>query len=174
MKSHFVKKHAQSARATLNTALFSIALAGALLLNGPSFAQYAQTQYKAPPPSPPQADRQDPAAVPAPSPVPAPSAVSPSASDWRAARLIGATMTDTLGNSIGTVQDIVIDGDGKVVAVLVSVGGFLGLGETTVAIGLRHLTISSFDEEHLDVKTSLSREAIEQAARLDAETPPVP
>jgi sporulation protein YlmC with PRC-barrel domain len=84
-------------------------------------------------------------------------------------------MTDTLGNSIGTVQDIVIDGDGKVVAVLVSVGGFLGLGETTVAIGLRHLTISSFDAEHLDVKTSLSREAIEQAARLDAEAqPPVP
>jgi sporulation protein YlmC with PRC-barrel domain len=88
-------------------------------------------------------------------------------SDWRASKLIGATMTNVLNESVGTVEDVVIDADGKVVAVLVSVGGFLGLGETTVAIGLRHLIISHVDVDQLEVKTSLSRKAIEQAAAAD-------
>ena len=87
--------------------------------------------------------------------------------DWRASKLIGTTMTNVLGESVGRVEDVVIDGDGKVVAVLVSVGGFLGLGETSVAIGLRHLVITPADADNLEVKTSLSRRAIEQAARLE-------
>jgi sporulation protein YlmC with PRC-barrel domain len=89
------------------------------------------------------------------------------ASDWRASQLIGTTMTNILDESIGKVEDVVIDSDGKVVAVLVGVGGFLGLGETTVAIGLRHLVISHADTDRLEVKTSLSRKAIEQAATID-------
>jgi sporulation protein YlmC with PRC-barrel domain len=148
--------------------VFSIA-ALSLLAGGaacPSIAQYSQTQHKAPPP---QAEQTAPA--PAVTPVPPPG--SQTNSDWRAGKLIGATMSDTLGNSIGKVEDIVIDADGKVVAVLVSVGGFLGLGETTVAIGLRHLVINPFDPDHLDVRTSLSREAIEQAARFDPHESPV-
>ncbi len=76
-------------------------------------------------------------------------------------------MTNILDESIGKVEDVVIDSDGKVVAVLVGVGGFLGLGETTVAIGLRHLVISHADTDRLEVKTSLSRKAIEQAATID-------
>jgi len=88
-------------------------------------------------------------------------------SDWRASKLIGTTMTNMLDESVGTVQDIVIDADGKVVAAIVGVGGFLGLGETTVAIGLRHLVITHTDGDQLAVKTSLSRKAIEQAATLE-------
>jgi sporulation protein YlmC with PRC-barrel domain len=86
---------------------------------------------------------------------------------WRAGRLIGTTMSNMLGESVGRVEDVVIDSDGKVVAVMVGVGGFLGLGETPVAIGFEHLIVSQADADHLEVKTSLSRKAIEQAASLD-------
>lgn len=104
-----------------------------------------------------------------------PAAVEPNAvpnavtGDWRASQLIGTTMTNVLGETVGSVEDVVIDSDGKVVAVLVKVGGFLGLGESTVAIGLRHLVITRTDADQLEVKTSLSRKAIEQAANLDPE-----
>lgn len=98
--------------------------------------------------------------------------------DWRASRVIGTTMTNLLDESVGKVEDIVIDSDGKVVAVMVGVGGFLGLGETSVAIGLRHLVITQPDPDHLEVKTSLTRRAIEQAASLDpqetGDNPPAP
>lgn len=96
----------------------------------------------------------------------APAPLSGTTSDWRASQLIGATMTNVIGDSVGTVEDVVIDADGKVVAVMVGVGGFLGLGETSVAIGLRHLSITHVDLDQLEVKTSLSRKAIEQAAAL--------
>jgi len=103
----------------------------------------------------------------APEIAPGPPALPGTTTDWRASKLIGTTMTNVLNESIGTVDDVVIDSDGKVVAVLVNVGGFLGLGETPVAIGLRHLVITQPDPDHLEVKTSLTRGAIEQAASLD-------
>jgi hypothetical protein len=145
----------------LAVSFLSVQLASVAALNASSFAQYAQ--YKTPPR---QSEQRSPATPPAP--------YTRSMGDWRAGKLIGATLTDTLGNSIGTVQDIVIDGDGKVVAVLVSVGGVLGLGESVVPIALRHLTISSLDAETLEVKTSLSREAIEHSAQFGAEGQPAP
>jgi sporulation protein YlmC with PRC-barrel domain len=110
----------------------------------------------------------------APEVAPGPPAIPGTTTDWRAGKLIGTTMTNILGASIGKVEDVVIDKDGKVVAVMVSVGGFLGIGESPVAIGMRHLVITQLEPDHLEVKTSLSREAIEQAATVDLqEEPPV-
>jgi sporulation protein YlmC with PRC-barrel domain len=160
MNAQIMNACARPARVlSLAASFIWIQLVCVAVLNASSFAQSAQ--YKAPPR---QSEQRNPALPPAP--------LARSMSDWRAGKLIGATLTDTLGNSIGTIQDIVIDGDGKVVAVLVSVGGVLGLGESVVPIALRHLTISSFDAETLEVKTSLSREAIEQSAQFGAEGPP--
>ncbi|MBN8913166.1 MAG: PRC-barrel domain-containing protein [Rhizobiales bacterium] len=102
--------------------------------------------------------------------VPGPATGAAIAGQWRASRLIGSTITNMLGESIGRVEDVVIDGDGKVVAVMVGVGGFLGLGETPVAIGFNHLIVSQVDADHPEIKTSLSRQAIEQAAQLGADS----
>ena len=45
------------------------------------------------------------------------------------ADVIGAT-----GESIGKVDDVLMDGEGRVLAIIVGVGGFLGIGERDVAI----------------------------------------
>lgn len=130
----------------------------ALALAAGSSAAWGQT----PPPRPPdaaQTEGKDLSVLPLPD--------TGTTNDWRASQLIGTTMTNILDEQIGKVEDVVIDADGKVVAVLVGVGGFLGLGETSVAIGLRHLVIAHTDVEQLEVKTSLSRRAIEQAASLE-------
>ena len=78
-------------------------------------------------------------------------------------------MTTTLDEPIGTVRDVVLDGDGKLVALTVGVGGFLGLGETPIPIELRHLVIahSETDPDRIEVKTSLSKNAIDKAATID-------
>lgn len=96
-------------------------------------------------------------------------------SQWDASRLIGATVTSTLDETIGTIKDVVLDADGKLIAVTVGVGGFLGLGETPIPIELRHLVIaqSETDPDRIEVKTSLSKNAIDKAVALDpAESPP--
>lgn len=94
-----------------------------------------------------------------------PGAATPGA--WRASQLLGQTLTTGLNQSVGTIDDIVIDGDGKVAAVLVGVGGFLGMGERLVPIALRHLVITPREGGQISVETSLTREAINQAATLD-------
>ncbi|HRN83422.1 MAG TPA: PRC-barrel domain-containing protein [Hyphomicrobium sp.] len=93
---------------------------------------------------------------------------------WRATQLIGQTVTTALNQSVGTVSDIVIEPDGKVAAVLVTIGGFLGIGERSVPIALRHLVITAGDGSQISVQTSLSREAIDQAATHDPLASPLP
>ena len=54
-----------------------------------------------------------------------------------ASSLMGASVynsTDDKAETIGSVNDLVMDKDGKVVSVVVGVGGFLGIGTKNVAI----------------------------------------
>jgi len=54
--------------------------------------------------------------------------------------------------NIGSVKDLIIDESGQVVAIVVGVGGFLGMGEKDVAIGWDHVTKSgAADEQKLRV-----------------------
>ncbi|WP_372988219.1 PRC-barrel domain-containing protein [Marinobacter sp.] len=60
----------------------------------------------------------------------------------RASDLIGAKVTTSNDENVGAVSELIIDKDGQVVAVIVGVGGFLGLGEKDVAIGWDQVTKS--------------------------------
>ena len=48
--------------------------------------------------------------------------------------LIGLTLRNTANESIGDIDDVIVDRDGRVREVVVGVGGFLGIGEHKVAI----------------------------------------
>ena len=50
------------------------------------------------------------------------------------------------GEEIGEIEEVLADGSGKPVAVAAEVGGFLGVGEKAVTIGLDQLRL---DGEHL-------------------------
>jgi hypothetical protein len=55
-------------------------------------------------------------------------------SDWVTSALIGRTVTNAQGESLGDINDIIIDEQGHVVAVIIGVGGFLGIGEKDVGV----------------------------------------
>jgi sporulation protein YlmC with PRC-barrel domain len=57
----------------------------------------------------------------------------------RASQMIGSTVYDVQNQNIGSVKDIVLDRDGKVSAVVVDVGAFLGVGGKNVAVALNDL-----------------------------------
>ena len=91
-------------------------------------------------------------------------AVSPSLNinrDWRTSKLIGAKVTNMQEQSVGTVNDVILDNDGKVVSVLISTGGFLGLGEKRVAVAFKDLLISRAEDGDPIVKVTLSKQALE-------------
>ncbi len=64
------------------------------------------------------------------------------ATDWRGSKLIGAVVYGPDNASIGEVNDVMIGNDGRIRAVVIGVGGFLGVGEKNVAIPLDALNIS--------------------------------
>jgi len=58
---------------------------------------------------------------------------------WLVGNLWNKNVYNSSGESIGNLNDIVIDKDGRIAAVVVGVGGFLGLGEKNVAVDYNHL-----------------------------------
>lgn len=59
--------------------------------------------------------------------------------EMRSSKLIGTAVRNAANESIGDINEILIDKTGKVAAVIVGVGGFLGMGEREVAVAFDSL-----------------------------------
>jgi sporulation protein YlmC with PRC-barrel domain len=58
---------------------------------------------------------------------------------WRATELMGKNVYGSNNEDIGEIGDILLNKDGRIVGVVLDVGGFLGLGETNVAVPMHAL-----------------------------------
>ena len=61
---------------------------------------------------------------------------------FRASKLIGTPVTGANNESIGEINDVLMDQSGRAHAVIIGVGGFLGIGEKDVAIPMTALQFS--------------------------------
>jgi sporulation protein YlmC with PRC-barrel domain len=69
----------------------------------------------------------------------APAAASDSSSfqgNWRASKLVGLSVYNENNESLGSINDLLTDKSGNIKAVVIGVGGFLGVGEHLVAVPL--------------------------------------
>ncbi len=86
------------------------------------------------------------------------------ANGMQVSNLIGAKVTTTGDEDVGPVSDLVIDENGQIVAVVVGVGGFLGLGERYVAIGWDDVTRSdTSDDDEQELRVDVTREDLRAA-----------
>lgn len=105
--------------------LIAISLLGAVIVCGPALAQ-----------APAPADRNAPAAT---------ASTGTSANklmlkgNWRASKLIGLDVYNENNEKLGDVNEIILDKSGKVSAVVIGVGGFLGMGEHDIAVSMDKL-----------------------------------
>jgi len=89
--------------------------------------------------------------------------------------LIGASVTNANGDSIGKTSDVLVDKSNKTVdAVVIDVGGFLGIGSKSVAIPLDKLTIGARPDE--GVRTAMTKEQLESLPAFEGrkEAPAAP
>lgn len=70
--------------------------------------------------------------------------------------------------SIGTIDDLLLNEEGEIKAVIVSVGGFLGMGDKNVAIAWDSLELTQEDDEYV-IKVNASQDALEEAENFEAE-----
>lgn len=67
-----------------------------------------------------------------------------------ASNLIGTAVRGPAEENLGDINDLVIDRSGNVAAVVIGVGGFLGIGEKDVAVPFQAVEIMRMDgKEHL-------------------------
>jgi sporulation protein YlmC with PRC-barrel domain len=67
---------------------------------------------------------------------------------WRTSEIKGTDVYNDRNEKIGNVDDVLVDSHGNVKAVVIGVGGFLGVGERNVAV--------PFNELHWQVNTTRS------------------
>lgn len=82
---------------------------------------------------------------------------------WRVTDLEGKNVEDANGDNIGNINDVLVNAEGEVIAVLVGVGGFLGIGQKNVAVSMSALEFGPGKTE------GLPTEAEVQAERLQAQ-----
>jgi sporulation protein YlmC with PRC-barrel domain len=61
--------------------------------------------------------------------------------EMRASKLLGTKVRNNANETIGDINELIVDKDGKLAAVVVGVGGFLGMGEREVALDFKSLNI---------------------------------
>jgi sporulation protein YlmC with PRC-barrel domain len=63
--------------------------------------------------------------------------------NWRASKLVGLSVYNDKNESVGSISDMLTDKNGKIVAVVIGVGGFLGVGEHLVAVPFEKVKFST-------------------------------
>jgi sporulation protein YlmC with PRC-barrel domain len=80
-----------------------------------------------------------------------------------ASDLLNETVMNEANESIGDVNDVIIDADGKIASVVVGVGGFLGMGEKEVALEFDKLKFAKDTDNDLVVTTAATKESLQAA-----------
>jgi len=124
-----------------------IALSTALLIGGAGLG-FAQTAPTAPAPAPRAPTATAPATTSA-SPTARQSAALTSADTqklgnaWRASKVHGSSVYNDQNEKVGSIDDLIIDRNDHVVYAVLSVGGFLGMGNHLVAVPYDQLVINA-------------------------------
>src|SRR5579871_1701442 len=63
--------------------------------------------------------------------------------DWRASKVVGLSVYNDNNEKLGSINDLLMDKSGNIKAVVLGVGGFLGVGEHLVAVPLEKVKFSN-------------------------------
>jgi sporulation protein YlmC with PRC-barrel domain len=89
----------------------------------------------------------------------------------RATQMDGSTVYDAQNQKVGDVKDIILDRDGKVAAVVLDVGAFLGIGGKNVAIGMSDLKITQDDNNKPRFTVDMTKDQLKSAQAYDLNGP---
>jgi sporulation protein YlmC with PRC-barrel domain len=129
-----------------------VALASAVMLMGSSLA-LAQTTPAPAPQAPPAVRTQD----------GQPMWYSHQADEMRASKLIGTNVLNAANETVGSINEIVLGKDGRVAAVVIGVGGFLGIGEREVAVNFNSIRKARDKNNNLVLTMDATKDSLKAA-----------
>jgi sporulation protein YlmC with PRC-barrel domain len=81
----------------------------------------------------------------------------------RASKLIGTTVKNDAGERIGDINEVVLSKDGKVAAVVIGVGGFLGMGEREIALSFESIRLKQDGSNNPVVTVAATKDGLKAA-----------
>jgi predicted outer membrane protein/sporulation protein YlmC with PRC-barrel domain len=88
----------------------------------------------------------------------------------RASTMMGQEVYGADEESIGEISDLVLQEDGETRAAIIDVGGFLGVGEKSVAIPFEQIEVQQQEGADPRLVVAMSREELEQAPAFESRT----
>jgi sporulation protein YlmC with PRC-barrel domain len=85
----------------------------------------------------------------------------------RATEMNGATVYDMQNQKVGDVKDIILDKDGKVAAVVLDVGAFLGMGGKYVAVGMNDVKVTEDKNNKPHFAVDMTKDQLKAAQAFD-------
>jgi sporulation protein YlmC with PRC-barrel domain len=101
--------------------------------------------------------------------------------DWRASKVVGLNVYNNNNESIGSINDLLMDKSGNIKGVVIGVGGFLGVGEHLVAVAFDQIkfvtepvasTTSSNTSSKSTTTTGASNNNMAPTSKSSAKTKP--
>jgi hypothetical protein len=87
---------------------------------------------------------------------------------WLVGWFIGQPVTNESGEWIGDINDVLFDKSGRIANVVIGTGGFLGIGEKTVALPFNARSIASGADGRRVVTLALSKQQLKAAPDFKA------
>ena len=85
------------------------------------------------------------------------------ADQWVASKFKGTDVVGANDEKIGDVSDILFDQNGKVLAYVVGVGGFLGIGSKDVALAPASFQVQRTDRDVVKLRLAMSKDDLKNA-----------
>ena len=85
------------------------------------------------------------------------------AGEWLSSLFIGQTVTNSAGETLGDINDLLFDKTGRVTAVVLGIGGFIGIGDKSVGVPFSALSFSTNPEGLRVVTVPLDKQALQSA-----------
>jgi len=82
-------------------------------------------------------------------------------------KMNGAAVYDQQNKQIGDINNVVLDQSGKVAAVVIKSGGFLGIGGKTFAVPMNAVKMTSAKDGNLRFQVSMTQEQVKTAPTYD-------
>ena len=90
---------------------------------------------------------------------------------WQASKLIHMNVYNAQNEKVGDIKELMLDKNGRVNAVAIGVGGFLGMGERDVAVKFDELKWSNEPVKSADSKASTTTGSAQSQANRDRNYP---
>ena len=91
--------------------------------------------------------------------------------NWRASKLVGLAVYNDANEKLGDISEILLDNTGKINAVIIGVGGFLGVGSRKIVVDWNALRFGKIANKKDSITLELTKAQVAAAPEYKEDTP---